>query len=111
MIGLAMLLAAAPVTAPPAVEADDIVVLARKLQSVKLIASLSKKQGVYRATRCAIDRSTGDGEIDVMLCQAAQQCSTLGLTTEAAFGECVKTRGHDQVAALAEKRRLARDAQ
>jgi hypothetical protein len=111
MIAFALLLAATAATAPPAVEAEDIVVLARKLQSVKLSMSLAKDNGVYRAKNCAIGKSTGDAEIDPIPCGAAQQCSTLGLTTKDSFVACVKSRGREQIAALAERRSLARDAQ
>jgi hypothetical protein len=115
VIGAALLLAATVATAQPIVqpiaEPEEIVVLARKLQSVQLRMSLSKKQGIYRAKSCAIRKSTGDAEIDPIPCEAARQCSTLGLTTQASFVACVKSRGREQIAVLADRRSMAGDAE
>jgi hypothetical protein len=110
-MALTFLFAAAPVVAPPVQDADEIVVLARKLQTVQLKMALSRKQGIFRAKSCAIKQSTGDAEIDPIPCGAAQLCSTLNLTTQDAFVACVKTRGREAIAALAARRREARDAQ
>ena len=104
------LLGLAIAAVPPADDAA-IVVMARKLQSVQLSMALTKKQGIYRAKSCAIKKSTGDTEIDPIPCGAAQQCSTLGLTSQAAFVDCVKIHGREQIAALAEQRSIARDGQ
>ena len=110
MSAIALLLATAVAAPAASADADEIVITARKLQTVRMAMALSKKQGVFRAKSCAIKTSTGDAEIDPIPCEAAQQCSTLGLAAKADFVACVKTRGYDQIAALVARRRAARDA-
>lgn len=116
MIGLLtfLLATAAPVVASPQVppaENEDIVVLGRKLSTLRIHFSPSRKEGVFAAKGCKVIRSTGDPEIDTIGCAATTHCSTPGLATQALFVACIKSWGHEQIAALAERRSLARDAQ
>lgn len=116
MIFFALLLAASAADVPPvaqavAPEAEDIVVLARKLKFVRVKMALSKKDGDFGVKSCKVSRASGDTEIDALACQAPQYCTTLNLKSQDAFVECVKSRGREQIRAVAEQRSLKRDAQ
>jgi hypothetical protein len=112
VIGLALLLAVAtPAPAPSEVEAQDIVVLARKLRAVRIHLSASKKNGTFTGGQCKVIKSTDDAEIDAIGCAASAHCSTKGFPTEALFVGCIKSWGHEQIVALAERHSLARYAQ
>jgi hypothetical protein len=113
VIALALLLAVAPPPLAPATEAEgqDIVVLARKLRALHIDVALSKKQGTFVSGKCKVIKSADDPEIDAIGCAAPAHCSTLGYPTQALFVGCVKSWGHEQIVAIAERRNRARDTQ
>ena len=121
MIALALLVAIAPPTpaatstppsaAVPSAEAEDIVVLGRKLRSLRIRLSAAKKNGVIAVRSCRVTTSANDAEIDAIGCAAPVQCSTPGFATQTQFIECIKATGREQIAALAERRSRARDPQ
>lgn len=55
----------------PAVE-NEITVIARKLEMIRYTLSVSKAGQIQR---CTITQSSGDAELDPMLCDAMQACN------------------------------------
>ena len=98
---VALLLAAA--VAAPAPAEDEIVIIARKVDSVAITLG---RDGEGHTT-CGISKSSGDLAIDEKLCLIAAKCVKPGPVDEAAVHSCVEARKPKLVAALAKASRQA----
>lgn len=103
MLALALAQSAA---APPV--ADDIVVLARRLQMIEVDMKAPKRGGRLVLERCRITRSSGIAELDAIPCGVAQECVASGVATRKLLATCVETGSEQRVNAVAMARRAAR---
>lgn len=106
MIFAALLLAT---SAPTAVD-DEIVVLAKKLGTVKVKVDTKKRQGVLVLTKCRLTRGSGDAAIDAIPCAVAQLCADEKPNKARVMEACVVEKSQERIDALALERRMAREA-
>lgn len=115
MIALAAFLAAQGMAAAPMAEppAEDIVVLAKKLKSTRIVWKASDKSGSLKLSTCKVKKSSGDKVVDAIACRALEQClPTVPLGAKQlppAFHECVFEQRDGMIAELARQRSLAQD--
>lgn len=103
-----MLLALAmQIATPPVDPADEIVVIARKMRSMRINMKAPRRDGRLVLERCRVTRSSGDAEIDAVPCAVAQACSDEGVTTRKALDNCVITRSVAQARSIANARRAS----
>ena len=70
-----LLLAQAAVAAPPTPEAEnEIVVLAQRLAATEVDWSTRLRDGAMTIRRCKVTRSSGDRELDKVVCQSMREC-------------------------------------
>lgn len=100
---VALLLAAAVAAPASVVSEDEIVIIARKVDSVAITLG---RDGEGHTT-CGISKSSGDLAIDEKLCLIAAKCVKPGPIDEAAVHSCVEARKPKLVAALAKASRQA----
>jgi hypothetical protein len=91
VLALAPLLLVAAAAEPPPLDdtVEDIVVIARKFESVTLAL---RKTGTG-SIDCKVTRSSGDREIDQLSCLAATSCSTrvaVSRSNRLALEDCIK---------------------
>ena len=71
----ALVLAQAVGAAPPPAEADnEIVVLGRRLAETRADWSTRLRGGVMTIRRCKITHSSGDRQLDKVVCRAIREC-------------------------------------
>jgi hypothetical protein len=87
LLALAAVQTAVPAPANPPTE--DIVVLARKLTKVRWSYAVRSDGSVKR---CAIKRSSGDAEIDALVCEATRQCGAEFSGAAAPVNACLQPR-------------------
>ena len=74
---LSLLLAQA-VAAPPPAEAEagnEIVVLAERLAQTRVEWTTRQRGGAMAIRRCKVTRSSGERELDAMLCKSLRHCA------------------------------------
>lgn len=87
MIALFALAVAAQVAPAPANE-SDIVVIAKRLQSV----SVNVGRDPRGRFSCGLSQSTGSAKLDEQLCKAATACVRKGAVESAAVSACIDAR-------------------
>ena len=92
---VALLLAqAAPLALPD--DPPEIVVIARKLSEVRADWAARPRNGKMRISRCRIVQSSGDKELDRVVCQAVRHCAeriapaASGEDSREEFNDCVR---------------------
>jgi hypothetical protein len=108
LIALA-LMAQAPPPAPS--EQDEIVVMARKLDKLKIRFGGGRKNGVIVVKSCKVKQSSGDPEVDLVGCNAVNYCATQQINKNSVFNKCVKTRAEFLGSELLDNRRKASDTE
>ena len=74
-LAASLLLAQAVAAVPPAPEAEnEIVVLARRLAGTEVDWSTRLRNGAMTIRRCKVTRSSGDRELDKVVCQSMREC-------------------------------------
>jgi hypothetical protein len=70
-----LLLAQAVAATPPPAEADnEIVVLARRLAETRADWATRLRNGVMTIRRCKVTHSSGDKQLDKVVCRAIREC-------------------------------------
>lgn len=64
---------ALPVAEEPA---DEILVMARRLAETRVDWSTRRRNGVMQIRRCKVVQSSGDKELDRVVCQAVRECAS-----------------------------------
>ena len=100
-----MIAALALLAATPA--ADEITVLAGRAKRIRWHYAITKK-GALKT--CRITRSSGDGEIDALVCEATRQCAGEGPADRTRINACVTPRAKDLIYALRDRRVAAKQA-
>ena len=110
---LAAILLAAQVSAGAQTpsDQDDIVVIARKLDKLKIHFGGSKKNGVIVSKNCRVTQSSGDVEVDPIGCKAVTYCVDQRLSKGSDFNKCVNDHAKILANELLDRRRSARDTQ
>lgn len=110
MLSLAFLLLVqqTPVASAEAAVDTEIVVIARKLAASRFTWKADDDSGTWQLKQCKIKKSTGDKEIDAIVCAAIEQCLTT-LPPKAnkltpTFNSCVNDTRRNLVGELADKR-------
>ncbi|RDE07093.1 hypothetical protein [Sphingomonas aracearum] len=98
---LALAAAQAAVPADPATPSDDIVVLARKLTQVRWTYAVRTDGSVKH---CSVKRSSGDTEVDGLVCEATRQCGAEFSGAAAPVTACLRPRALALVERLKERR-------
>ena len=71
-----LLLAQAVAAPPPPAEADnEIVVLGRRLAETRADWSTRLRNGVMTIRRCKVTHSSGDRQLDKVVCKALRECA------------------------------------
>jgi hypothetical protein len=84
-----LLLAQAVSASPPAPQAEnEIVVLAQRLAASEVDWSTRLRNGAMTIRRCKVTRSSGDRELDKVVCQSMREC-VLHIPTEARQGDAL----------------------
>ena len=71
----AFLRAQAVAAAPPAEAENEIVVLGRQLAETRADYTTRLRNGVMTIRRCKVTRSSGDRQLDKVVCQAIRECA------------------------------------
>jgi hypothetical protein len=71
---------------------DEIVVIAQKLDKLKISYRGSKKDGIIVVRKCRVKQSSGDAGVDAIGCQAVNYCVDKRLSTSSEFNKCVNDR-------------------
>ena len=108
LIALA-LMAQAP--APTVSEQDEIVVMARKLDKLKIRFGGGLKNGVIAVKSCKVKQSSGDPEVDLIGCNAVNDCAAQAISKNSVFNKCVKARADLLASELLDRRRKARNSE
>ncbi len=106
----AMALAAPfPVSAQTPPAEDEIIVIARKLDKLKIRYGGSKKNGVIVGKNCRVTLSSGDTDVDLIGCQSVIYCTDQRLSKSKHFNTCVNDRAKILADELLDRRRNMRD--
>jgi hypothetical protein len=103
---IALALLAAAQTVAPAMPAEDVTVLARKMQMIEVDMKARKPKGVLELYRCRVTRPSGDPELDAVPCETAQACMLTKPTTRKALAACVEQRSGERLDGIASARRV-----
>ncbi|HEY1125560.1 MAG TPA: hypothetical protein VGE65_07995 [Sphingobium sp.] len=109
MLALSLLLASAAAPSTPA--EDEIVVIARKMQMIRVDIKAPKRNGQLVLERCRISRSSGDAELDAVPCAVTQACMAEKPADRKVLRICVERQSKLRLEEIAAGRRAARDAQ
>ena len=71
----ALFLAQAVAAPPPPAEANEIVVLGQRLAETRVEWSTRKRGGAMAIRSCRVVKSSGDRELDKVVCQALRECA------------------------------------
>jgi hypothetical protein len=104
---MTLALLAAAQAAPPL--ADDIIVLARKMQLIHVSIRAPKHDGKLVLGSCKITRPSGIAELDAVPCAAAQACIAENPDTRKALLGCVEQHSQVQLDAIVARRREAHE--
>lgn len=81
-----------PAVAQTSSDEDEIVVIAQKLDKLKISYRGRKKDGIIVVRKCGIKRSSGDAGVDAIGCQAVNYCVDQRLSKSSEFNKCVNDR-------------------
>ena len=83
---LAQAAAAAP---PPAEPENEIVVLAQRLAETRADYTTRLRDGVMTIRRCKITHSSGDRQLDKVVCKALRECAPRHIPVDARQGDAL----------------------
>lgn len=101
LVALAAMQSALPAASAPTGTTDDVVVLARKLTKVRWTYAV-RTDGSLK--RCTVKRSSGDAEVDALVCEATRQCGAEFAGAAAPVTACIQPRALALVDALKDRR-------
>jgi hypothetical protein len=107
-LALLLLVQQPPVAATESATQDEIVVIARKLATSRFTWKADDDSGEWKLKKCKIKKSSGDKEIDAIVCSAIGKCLVTlppkanKLTDE--FNSCVNEKRRELVQELADKK-------
>ena len=110
-LALTLLAQQPAVAAPESAVQEEIVVIARKLATSRFTWKADDDSGEWQLKKCKIRKSSGDIEIDAIVCSAIGKClitlppKASKLTRE--FNLCVNEKRRELVQALADKKAAA----
>lgn len=100
-----LLVTQAPADAQTSSSEDEIVVIAQKLDKLKIKYRGGKKDGVYFVKKCRVKQSSGDAGVDAIGCQAVNYCADQRLSKSSEFNKCVNDRAKMMGNELLDRRR------
>jgi hypothetical protein len=105
MIALAMLL-----LQPAAPSEQEIVVMAQRMQLIRVSMRAPRQDGRLVLTQCRVTRSSGLAELDAVPCEVARQCMTGNPANRRALEDCVDQQSQGRLDAIVARWRAARTA-
>lgn len=87
-----LLVVQAPATAQTSSYEDEIVVIAQKLDKLKISYKGGKRDGIIIVKKCRVKQSSGDAGVDAIGCQAVNYCVDQRLSKSSEFNKCVNDR-------------------
>lgn len=102
---LAMLLAAQQVVPTPPADEAEIVVFARKMRLIKVDLKAPRRNGKMVLKACRVTRSSGIAELDVIPCEAAQDCVAEQPRSGRDLERCVEAKAKVRLDAVVAERR------
>jgi hypothetical protein len=100
-----LLVMQAPATAQTSSYEDEIVVIAQKLDKLKISYKGGKKDGIFIVKKCRVKQSSGDPGVDAIGCQAVNYCVYQRVSKSSEFNKCVNDRAKIMGNELLDRRR------